>query len=443
MKFADFSPSSSPSLDQQRDALRKGQGRAMQWAMAGKLEDGPLLEACLLDCRYDTQLEVPRAEWLRGLIREVDSVDRFRVPILSALHELSDARSADQLVGLALYYAESGDDAFRMRLREIVDQNPTADGSRLAEEEVIQLDGEDGFLHVARARARTLAVCEWDWYDDFLVKMVVERFGAGRVEELLGNTRDEAIGIYREAWARCKAAAVGLDLSRTQREKTQEIKLDEILSEAESHQADFGRFQRWGMYASDDDLERVIQHIDAAEDPIVIADLLQVFTKRSFPRFAARFIELALHGDDEVRRKAILAMEQIELPIIREFALAELENGLRGKFVISLFTRNYRPGDEQRILESLEFPDDVWDLHSLLMDVIEVLKHNPYADRSQLGVVAYASTPCEMCRSTSVSLLHEQHVAPGWLTEECRFDSSERTREFVSKIAGLPQAAFE
>jgi hypothetical protein len=30
---ADFSPPESPSLDQQRDALQKGLGRAMRWAM--------------------------------------------------------------------------------------------------------------------------------------------------------------------------------------------------------------------------------------------------------------------------------------------------------------------------------------------------------------------------------------------------------------------------
>ena len=96
-------------------------------------------------------------------------------------------------------------------------------------------------------------------------------------------------------------------------------------------------------------------------------------------------------------------------------------------------------GDEQRILEAIEFPDDEYELHSLLMDVIEVLEANPDADCSRLGIIVYASTPCERCRSRSVRLLHRHQVAPGWLTEECRFDSSEETRELVRELAKPPQ----
>src|SRR3954464_6352490 len=97
MRLADFSPPSSPSLDQQRDALRKGLGRAMQWAMARRLDDGPLLVACLRDLRYDVQVECSRGGWLWRMIREVGAVDRFRVPILHALYDLADERSAGQL----------------------------------------------------------------------------------------------------------------------------------------------------------------------------------------------------------------------------------------------------------------------------------------------------------------------------------------------------------
>ena len=57
MKISDYSLPSSPSLDQQRDALQKGLGRAMLWAMQGRLNDEPLLAACLRDQRFDMQVE--------------------------------------------------------------------------------------------------------------------------------------------------------------------------------------------------------------------------------------------------------------------------------------------------------------------------------------------------------------------------------------------------
>jgi hypothetical protein len=57
------------------------------------------------------------------------------------------------------------------------------------------------------------------------------------------------------------------------------------------------------------------------------------------------------------------------------------------------------------------------------MDVIEVLKQNGESDSSQLGIVCYASTPCERCRYDAAWLLAEDRVAPAWLIEECRFDA--------------------
>ena len=95
-KFIDFSPPRSPSLDQQRDALRKGLGRAVQWASVGCLADEPLLDACLKDQRHDMQIDGCRAKWLWQIIELLDARDRFRAPIFHALYLLADARSAYQ-----------------------------------------------------------------------------------------------------------------------------------------------------------------------------------------------------------------------------------------------------------------------------------------------------------------------------------------------------------
>jgi hypothetical protein len=67
----------------------------------------------------------------------------------------------------------------------------------------------------------------------------------------------------------------------------------------------------------------------------------------------------------------------------------------------------------------------------LLMAVIRVLEFNPHADCSQLGLVAYAATPCQQCRSNAAEVLQCSRVAPAWLTEECLFDSHTPTRELV------------
>jgi hypothetical protein len=437
MNYGDYSPPPpSPSRDHQRDALQKGLGRAMQWAMTRRLDDEPLMEACLRDLRFDVQVEGSRGAWLWRVIRATDASDRFRVPILHALYELPDERSAHQLCELTRCYAEAGDETFRMRLYEIVEQKPIADSRWLGEEEIIQLDGAKGFLFAARVRGEGLTARAWEWDDEALVQGAIERFGEERVKDLLSETKDSALRVYRDGWQCQTKAHADQDSRISHRERMKAIRVGEILSAAESSGPHFGLLRGWGMYADDLDLAQVLQHLSAAREAKTIANLLQVFSNRAAPQFVDRFIELGQHGDPEVRRRALFALANIEHPLVRAFALPELEHGVSDGSVVGLFIRNYQRGDEHRILEALEFPADSCERHWLLMDLIKVLEANPGADCSRLAVVAYASTPCENCRFLAARLLLGQHVAPEWLVEECRFDSSEETRELVERTKG-------
>jgi hypothetical protein len=192
MKFGDYSPTSSPSLDQQRDALQKGIGRAWQWALNGRLDDEALLDACLRDQRFDMQCEESRASWLWRVVGAARAAQRFRVPILHALHDLSDERNANQLCELARYYAETGDGTFRDRLYEIVEQRPFPDSAMLGEEEIIALDGEPAFLFAAQIRGRQLADREWEWDDRSLIDQAIDRLGEERINILMSESTDTA-----------------------------------------------------------------------------------------------------------------------------------------------------------------------------------------------------------------------------------------------------------
>jgi hypothetical protein len=439
MNPGDYSPPHLPSPEQQRDALQKGLGRAMQWAMSRQLDDAPLLEACVRDLLFDVQVEDSRGDWLWRMIRAMDAADRFRVPILHALYELSDEPSAGQLCELARCYAEAGDETFRLRLYEIVEQKPFADSHWLGEEEIIRLDGDEAFLFAARVRGEGLAGREWEWDDDALVHDAIERFGEERVKHLLDRTEDSALRTYREGWYEREAKDDrGPIISH--RETMRAITVGEIVTAAESSGFRFYPFRGWGMYADDADLAIVFHSLSAAREASAIANLLWVFSNRAAPQYVARFIELCRHDDPEVRRRAHIAMEEIEHPYVREYALSELAEGICDHSVVGLFVRNYRRGDEHRILESLESPADECERHSLLMGLIKVLEANPDADCSRLGVLAYASTPCESCRFHAARLLLDRRVAPDWLVEECRFDSSEESRELVEKASGSTEA---
>ncbi|OWK45598.1 HEAT repeat domain-containing protein [Fimbriiglobus ruber] len=383
-------------------------------------------------------MESPRANWLWQMVRVVGAVDRFRVPILHALYDLSDDRSAAQLCELAYKYAAAGDETFRTRLFEIVEQKPFPDSPWLGEEEVVSLAGEQGFLFAARVRGRLLAGREWEWDDGHLIDLATKRLGAEFVNRLLDGSSDDAVRRFRDGWRQEVQKTAARESSPTHRERMVVTPVHDIFRAAEGVSKCFW-FRGWGMHADEADLRAVLQRLRVENEPRVIANLARVFSARPLPEFDARLIELCRHGDEDVRTRAFAALEPNAHPLVREFALTELEKGVRSGSVVALFINNYRPGDEDRILEAMELPDDECRLHWLLMDVIKVLEKNPEADCSRLGVIGYALTNCENCRFHAVRLLLSRRAAPGWLADECRYDSGEDCRELV----GFPMVATE
>lgn len=442
MKFDDYSPPHLPSLDQQQDALRKGLGRAMQWAMSGHLDDAPLMEACLRDQRFDISVEDSRGNWLWEMIQAVGGTGRFRVPILHAFHDLSDDYSAGQLCELAKHYAKQGDSAFRTRLYEIVDRKPFVDSPWLGEEEIIELDGESALAFAIGVRGRGLTNREWAWDDERLIEQAIERVGEDRVRQLLDNSTDKAICEFQRMWQQRMKEKAEQQPALSHKERVRAITVGEIIAAAESKDTGFGMFRGWGMHAAPADLEIVLQRLWAAQEPKVIAKFLTVFSNRALPDFDARLIGFCQHSDPEVRRRAFRALEKNAHPLVREFALAGLAERVCDGSVVGLFINNYEQGDERRILEAMELPADECELHWLLMDVNKVLEGNSQADVSQLGVIAYALTPCENCRFFALRLLHNQKAVPEWMKEECRYDSGQDCRELVEKSGGINEGGL-
>ena len=425
MKFGDFSPPSAPSPECQQDALRKGLGRARQWACKGLLADDPLLNACLRDQRFDIQVEDSRSDWLWRIIQDLGATERFRVPILHALYELSDERSATQLCQIAQHYASLGDESFRTRLYEIVEQKPIVDSPWLAEEEIIKLDGEQAFLFAARVRGERLAAVEWDWDDGSFAHDAIERFGEDLITGMLADSTDPAVKHFYQQWrqqAESRPAS-----TQTHRDRMRSHSVDDIIEAAHGTDRCYW-FRGWGMHADKAELDSILTALWASTEPQVITRLLRIFSNRTLPEFDLRLIELCQHHDEDVRRSAFNALAVNADEAVRAFALQCLAIEPTGS-VIRLFAKNYRCGDEERLLEAITLPVDPNQLHWLLMDVLDVLKSNSEADCSRLAVIAYGSTPCQNCRLDAAGLLQKQQVAPEWLIEECRSDAEKNCRE--------------
>jgi hypothetical protein len=342
--------------------------------------------------------------------------------------------NAHQLCQLAGHYAENGDETFRRRLYEIIEQKPIKDMPWIGEEELVALDGGPAFVFVVQLRGQELPTRDWEWDDNRLIETACECFGEDRVTQLISNSEDEAIRRFYQGWLREEKRRAERTPAQSRREAARAISVSEIIDAAQSDNARFrfGRFRSWGMYADEPDLEPVLQQLWSTDSAHVLANLLSVFCNRALPEFDARLIDFCQHEDAEVRRRAFGALRMNKDPSIRRFALEQLETSVSDGAIIRLFANNHEPGDEHRILESLELPPDENDLHGLLMDVNIVLEKNPEADCSKLAVIVYTLTPCENCRFAAMRLLHSRQVVPEWVQEECRYDSGEDCRQLVT-----------
>lgn len=426
-----------PSPEQQRDALQKGLGRAVQWAEAGVLASEWLLDACLNDKRFDRQCEGNRGDWLWRLISITGKATEFREPLLHALGVESDGYNASQLCDLALHFAQSGDVAFRDQLYTFVGKRQIPDSPSIGEDQLLNLDGVEAFRFIVRLRGQSLLNRAWDWDDGALVDAVMEVHGETAVREMFTHSTEPDIRRFATRWFENQKTQGDGDAQREVRAaKINATSVSEVLLAAETEPHCFW-LRSWGKQASTGDLKMILERLWCEQNPTVIVNLLHVFAIRPFDRFDSRLIDLCRHSDRKVQRRAFNVLCENSFPEIRAFALAEIQQNSLGFPPVGLLVRNFQPGDEQRILDLVELPEDPDYRHWMLIDLRNLLKENCSADVLKLGQIAYFQNPCQMCRCSAAELLFQHNKAPAWLVEECRFDADEESRRLADEHLGI------
>jgi hypothetical protein len=432
-------PPDFPTAAHCRDAIQKGLGRALRWAERGVWKDREvLLEACLTDFRYDRQCEDARGPWLWRMMQAVRVIEAFRLPLLNAVEKIHDGLAAVQLCQFYVRYARQGDERFRRQLRRIVAEKPDPSCPWLGEQELIELEGEAGFLFVAKIRGAGLLEREWDWdWDDkALIDAAIDQLGTPKILDALqsASASSKEIDCFQKNWRAAVEKEGGVP-KQNHANRMREYTLDDVIRAAEGARNQAGLLRGWGMYASEGDLEMILERLLACREPEWIANYLRVFSNRALPRFDERMLGLLDHEDEKVRGWAYRAVGQNAHPAVREFVIGRLYLQLIDPEYLHLFMRNFQPGDEVLILETLSIPDDADQRHGLLMDVVKVLEQNPAARCETLALLAYRLTPCGSCRFHAVKLLVDRNVAPAWLIAECGYDAVSDTRELVEQLS--------
>jgi len=401
--------------------------------MKGLWSDGTiLLNACLRDLRYDRQCEEARGPWLWQVMNAVGVTDAFRGAILDSLTAIDDGLAGHQLCQFAVFYARNGDERFRLRLQEIVTRKPDPSYPSCGEHELIDLDGEAGFLCAARARAGLLMSKEWDLEDGFFIEAAIKQLGEPVVLTTLHRESPSSSGIKRlyDGWQR-SAENKANEKRQSHGDRMRQISLDTVIRAAECEESPPAFLRGWGRYADEGDVRAILSRLLNAQRPAVVANYLRVFSSRPVPDFNEHFLAFAFSEDENVCTRAYAALAQNKHPAIRKFALDNLNERITEPNFLELFIRNFRPGDEGLLLASFRVPEDVVQSHWWLMDLLQILEHNRESKCHELAKRIYRLTPCSSCRHDATKLLISRNVAPRWLIEECRHDAVEDTRKLA------------
>lgn len=449
-------PVQSLTREQFRNALRKGLGRAVLHArrhgLAGLEED--VLQACLRTQAYDPQCNAKRAEYLFFLIDLATDRDFFRKPILQALvaapseaserNNWNDFWHADQLFDLALIFAKRGDEEARQRMYQRFDQQ-VAEDHWLGEEQIIELDGIDGLVHMASVIGDGWKRGVRRLDEAFLLRGLAEHYGKEVVlSALIGAAEtDPNVKAFLET-----AESGWLDFGDPQTASVRvppAFTLKSILARVETAATEYsGQYFHFGRIASEEDLELVFNRLLQETRPEQLMRYLWIFGRRSMPRLERRILELAETPSQIIQPRpqgkpgphlqiaAIMALAHLQDPAIRDLGIRLLleQPHMVQWGVIDLFKKNYQAGDIKPIMTVLP-TEEVEAIHWAGHELTDLAEAQDLPELTGAMLWVYDRTPCSTCRQAAFTALVRWNRAPAEMLAEARWDCDAQTRQLA------------
>ena len=199
---------------------------------------------------------------------------------MTALDNISVSNAVPQLCQLAAHFAKEGDDRFRGRLRIIVGEKPVEDMPGLGEEELMRLDGEEGFLLALRRHAADLKTREWEWFDAVLIDDARNILGEQQVSDLLSavSATEPSINHFVELLSEKSKSTYDSEEGRAAyRRELASLTVDDVVAAAESPERRRCNFRGWGRQATSTDLEVVLERMLNCVSEESLQSYLQVF----------------------------------------------------------------------------------------------------------------------------------------------------------------------
>ncbi len=422
------------SINDFEKAFRRGLGRAYIHIKKNGDNDvkDVILRHCLQNPCYDTQCEPSRAPWLMSAIDLCGEPEFYTDAIIVALSKTEDDRDLSQLYDLCLILSKRGNKTAEKAIYNRFDKQEFNE-SFLGGDHIVELNGLDGLLHVARVLGKRMLEDEDYWDGAEIYSLACETHKKETVDQLLTESAltDLAIAEFLKDVARYHkkySPQTSPNIEETLRERTRkELPMNLILSDLEEGKEHRYRFMRFGKYATEEEIKILYNKLLAEEREEQLISHLWVFRRRELPALDDKLFGLTKSKNKEIGSTAISALMHTTHPRIRKLAIKLHDSEDNELFIpaIELFLNNYQNGDHRYIEKALIESDDTELLHSICFDILNVFEENPEKEMLTCLLWVYENTPCAHCRERAVKLLAKNKILPESIRHECQFDCVE------------------
>lgn len=415
-----------------KNAMGRGLGRCI---LAVKKDPERYRELVMWACGnnlcFDAQCEGNRSWYVLQMVRQYPDIRPFAEVAAEALGQcdLRDDWRLNHLCALLTGFAGEGDSTAKRALeekyralRKLLETLQTRSGPVFYERDALArlcvtlAVSEGACLKIAEDLGR-LYLTKSDLKDgdfEWVYDTVTDRCGSALREAARSSPEIACFIAREEAWRKIWE-------TRT-REKTDHDQMGA---------------RRRSMYLKvEGDRETIGRYAEAYRrtmDPKERAEALMSFCCCPYPDDPAPILTDAKSPEEELSWAALLALNNICDPAVREFALAEIEKDGQGYVFLPMLTRNYRPEDVpilEMLLERALAGDDSDRLHSVQWEILKLFDRRDEALKHLLPGI-YETIPCACCRRRVVAQLNEYGMLTRDILAECLYDSDDDTRQFA------------
>lgn len=421
-----------------RDALEKGLGRAIlharRYGLGGMHGE---VHRALVNCLvYDSQCEWHRPAWLWKLMRAGRSEGRYRSTVLRELSKVKEYRDAQQLSALAYRFARGRDQQAKRALYAAFNRFVGSDHHEI-EREIMLLDGVKGLQKVAERIGGELSKGgdAWALHVEGVWWYAKDIFGAARARRALmrGSRRGK---LFLE-----RALMIEVSNKKERRARLARLKVEgpkrktwaEFRSDLENIKVRSASPHLFAKQATSKELRSAYEALSIERRPLQSAKLLHVFVRRPPPTWKPFLLTFARSSDDSVQGFAWEVLAHFRRPEVRRLALAAARRRLDvANGALSLFKKNFHPGDSELILAAVSGKwKDRDEAHCVVMSVLDIAGGKPSKALAPVYLEAYEQSPCALCRAQLFGRLRQLKAAPEWMFAECLEDTDEKTRSLA------------